>query len=92
MLGVSQSNFEVAGGRLIVKSKGVGFRSFHGAFGLILIYAAREHSDPHSLMRSFQQDCGTRIGGLIRRTDVLVASVAEIQHGQAFWLFSLLAY
>jgi hypothetical protein len=32
------------------------------------------------------------IGGLIRRTDVLLASVAEIQHGQAFWLFSLLAY
>jgi hypothetical protein len=48
MLGVSQSNFEVAGGRLIVKSKGVGFRSFHGALGLILIYAAREHFDPHS--------------------------------------------
>jgi hypothetical protein len=61
MLGVSQSNFEVAGGRLIVKSKGVGFRSFHGAFGLILIYAAREHSNPRfrSRLRSFQQDCGT---------------------------------
>jgi hypothetical protein len=59
MLGVSQSHFEVAGGGLVVKSKGVGFRSFHGAFGLILIYAAREQSCFRSLLRSFQQDCGT---------------------------------
>ena len=48
MLGVLQSHFKVAGGRLVVKSKGVGFRSFHGTFGLILIYAAREHSNPVS--------------------------------------------
>jgi len=88
MLGVLQSHFKVAGGRLVVKSKGVGFRSFHGTFGLILIYAAREHQSCfRSLLRSFQQHCGdTRIGGLIRRTNVLLASVAEMQHGQAFWL------
>jgi hypothetical protein len=48
MLGVLQSHFDVAGRRLVVKSKRVGFRSFDGAFGLILIYAAREHSNPHS--------------------------------------------
>jgi hypothetical protein len=39
MLGVLQSHFEVAGGRL-------SFLSW--AFGLILIYAAREHSNPVS--------------------------------------------
>ena len=48
MLGVLQSHFDVAGRRLVVKSKRVGFRSFDGAFGLILIYAAREHSNPVS--------------------------------------------
>jgi hypothetical protein len=47
MLGVLQSHFDVAGRRLVVKSR-VGFRSFDGAFGLILIYAAREHSNPVS--------------------------------------------
>jgi hypothetical protein len=52
MLGVLQSHFEVAGGR-------VSFLSW--AFGLILIYAARKHFNPRfrSLLRSFQQDCGT---------------------------------
>jgi hypothetical protein len=50
MLGVLQSHFEVAGGSFL-----------SWAFGLILIYAAREHSNPRfrSLLRSFQQDCGT---------------------------------
>jgi hypothetical protein len=49
MLGVLQSHFEVAGGSFL-----------SWAFGLILIYAAREHSNPRfrSLLRSFQQDCG----------------------------------
>jgi hypothetical protein len=37
MLGVLQSHFEVAGGSFL-----------SWAFGLILIYAAREHFDPHS--------------------------------------------
>src|SRR5262244_1768249 len=42
---------------------------------------------PLAIALNFPQDCrDTRSGGLTRRTDVLLASVAEMQHGQAFWL------
>ena len=50
-------------------------------------YAARGRYDPVSTCdcAQFQQVPRHFIGGLIRRTDVL-ASVSEMQHGQAFWL------